>query len=133
MKPKSLGSASQFQPRQLVCLEHEHTFLYGEVIQVIPKRQLCWVRPMMLAIMSENIDTLSSYPKLEKQVDLRFGSDLILPLSLFRFALDTELIPLLVRLGNLDSSSETELTARQHLHHFIERICQSHREIFQDS
>lgn len=133
MKPKSLGSTSQFQPRQLVCLEHEHTFLYGEVIQVIPKRQLCWVRPLMLVMMSENSDGLSSCWQLASQVDLRLGADLILPLDLFRFAIDTEVIPLLVRLEKLDNSSETELTARQHLHRFIEQICQSHREIFQNS
>ena len=129
MKSKSLSSASQFQPRQLVCLEHERAFLYGEVIQVIPKRQLCWVRPLMLAIMSEKTDGLSSCWQLATLVDLRLEADLILPLDLFRFAIDTEIMPLLVRLETLDSSSETELTARQHLHHFIERICQSHREL----
>ncbi|MBE9166898.1 hypothetical protein IQ238_04895 [Pleurocapsales cyanobacterium LEGE 06147] len=133
MKPKSLDSQSQFQPRQLVCLEHDRTFLYGEVIEVISNRQLCWVRPLMLAIMSENIEGLSSYWQLETQIDLRSGADLILPLNLFRLALDTEIIPLLVRLENLHNSSETELIARQHLHRFIEQICQSHREIFQNS
>jgi len=133
VKPKSLGSTSQFQPRQLVCLKHERAFLYGEVIQLIPKRQLCWVRPIMLAIASENLDSLESCWQLATLVDLRLEADLILPLALFKFAIDTEIIPLLVRLENLDSSSETESTARQHLHHFIERICQSHRELFQNS
>lgn len=135
MKPKSLDSASQFQPRQLVCLEHEYTFLYGEVIQVIPERKLCWVRPLMLAIMTENIDgdELSNYLPLKTQIDLRLEADLILPLDLFRLAIDTEILPLLVRLENSDRSSETQLTARQQLHHFIKRICQSHREIFQNS
>jgi hypothetical protein len=83
----------------------------------------------MLAIMSEKTDGLSSCWQLATLVDLRLEADLILPLDLFRFAIDTEIMPLLVRLETLDSSSETELTARQYLHHFIERICQSHREL----
>jgi hypothetical protein len=87
----------------------------------------------MLAIASENLDSLESCWQLATLVDLRLEADLILPLALFKFAIDTEIIPLLVRLENLDSSSETESTARQHLHHFIERICQSHRELFQNS
>jgi hypothetical protein len=131
VQPNSLNSASQFRPQQLVCLEHEHTFLYGEVIQVIPQRKICWVRPLMLVIMSKNNDTSSSCQQLHTPIDLRWESDLILPIDLFRFAIDTEIIPLLVQLENLDNFSKTKLTARQHLHHFLKQICQAHREIFQ--
>ncbi len=122
MKPKSLSSAPQFQPQQLVCLEQERAFLYGEVIQVIPERQLCWVRPLMLAIAPENLHGSENCWQLATLVDLRLEADLILPLDLFRFAIDTEIMPLLVRLETLDSPSETELTPRQYLYHFLERI-----------
>lgn len=35
---------------QIACLEHDNANLYGEVIQLVPLRQLCWFRPMCLVI-----------------------------------------------------------------------------------
>ena len=46
-----------FKVSQIVCLEHQNNCLYGEVIQLIPKRQLCWFRPMCLVI--PNIDEVN--------------------------------------------------------------------------
>ncbi|MGB5637179.1 MAG: hypothetical protein WBM44_02820 [Waterburya sp.] len=37
---------------QIACLEHDNNNLYGEVIQLVPHRQLCWFRPMCLVISS---------------------------------------------------------------------------------
>lgn len=33
---------------QIACLEYQQDRLYGEVIQLIPDRQLCWFRPIYL-------------------------------------------------------------------------------------
>ncbi|MEN9566364.1 MAG: hypothetical protein RLZZ69_1560, partial [Cyanobacteriota bacterium] len=38
---------------QIVCLEHQNINLYGEVIQLIPHRHLCWFRPLCLVISAE--------------------------------------------------------------------------------
>lgn len=35
---------------QIACLEHDHKNLYGEVIQMVPRRKLCWFRPLCLVI-----------------------------------------------------------------------------------
>ena len=35
---------------QIACLECNQERLYGEVIQFIPQRQLCWFRPMYLLV-----------------------------------------------------------------------------------
>ena len=35
---------------QIACLEHGNNNLYGEVIQLVPLRQLCWFRPICLVI-----------------------------------------------------------------------------------
>ena len=37
---------------QIACLEHSSNNLYGEVIQLVPLRQLCWFRPICLVISS---------------------------------------------------------------------------------
>lgn len=33
---------------QIACLEYNNVRLYGEVIQLIPRRQICWFRPIYL-------------------------------------------------------------------------------------
>ena len=38
---------------QIVCLEHHQSGLYGEVIQLIPHRNLCWFRPLCLVISND--------------------------------------------------------------------------------
>ena len=44
---------------QIVCLEHQDSTLYGEVIQLIPRRSLCWFRPMCLVISNDRERELS--------------------------------------------------------------------------
>lgn len=46
-----MTQSSQFQPRQILCLEHGQSRLYAEVIQVVPDRPVCWLRPLILEIM----------------------------------------------------------------------------------
>lgn len=105
--------ASEFKSYQIVRLQHNNTCLYGEVIQVVPKRQLCWVRPLMLAIASFPGEDISQV------LDLRMSSDLFWPIDLFEFASDTEVIPLLMQLEAIDFSSFDENHARACLHNFI--------------
>jgi hypothetical protein len=109
-----------FQPRQIVCLEHGYTQLYAEVIQVLESRQRCWVRPLVLVMASENHlanDGLSS-------VDLRASADLLWPVTLFRPALDTEIAAHLAILAS-EPRSDRDLTALKQLNQFILQVWQA--------
>jgi hypothetical protein len=116
-KQTSLIAIDEFQPSQIVCLEHQNIYLYSEVIQVISDRQLCWVRPLVLAIIRDSLT-------IEKILDLRFTSDLLWPINLFRPALDTEVIPLLSELDSPDYRAESIQNARQQLNYYIQQFWQ---------
>ena len=113
-----------FQPRQIVSLEHEGTYLYAEVIQVVEARQMCWVRPLMLVFLDP------PYPFEPRLYDLRSSADLLWPREPFRSALDTEVMPLLVRLLSLEPQSNHELTAAQQLSQFIHQVWQARSTAF---
>lgn len=101
-------------PRQIVYLElltaeAAPQRLYAETIDVMPQQQRCWARPLMLAQWTDRdgrdeaaiaafdghyFD--SSHPT--DLSDLTDGPDLLWPSHLFRVALDTDVIPLMVRL-----------------------------------
>ena len=131
MKQVSIGSTNQFLPRQIVCLEHEHTCLYAEVIEVVSSRQVCWVRPLMLAVSTADNQSLSlSLPEQLTLYDLRQGSDLLWPTSLFRLALDTEVISLLGQLNSPDNPSVNKLDASKELRCFIHRVWQAYQSAF---
>jgi hypothetical protein len=109
-----------FQPNQILCLEHENASLYVEVIQVVAVRQLCWVRPLVLVIRPEqSLDTEPTW------YDLRQGADLLWSAANFRTALDTEVIPLLAQLGNAKVQPESDHLARQQLHSLMQRVWQA--------
>jgi len=109
-----MQSATKFQAKQIVCLEHQNTYLYAEVIDIIEARQMCWGRPLLLSS-----DELSSL------YDLREGSDILLPLSLFRPALDTELIPLLMEISTgTNTSLDSAKVAHWKLQAFIQKVWQ---------
>jgi hypothetical protein len=146
----------QFQPRQILCLEHEQSKLYAEVIQVVPDRPVCWLRPMILEV--EISPNLIPHPDLAtfsqnyhptdspyqttttqetnqvttqlKTYDLRLSSDLLLPPSLFRPALDTEVIPLLGQINGTEFNLEEAQNAHHLLRDFIRKIWQQYREAF---
>lgn len=124
MKQITIGSAQKFQPRQIVCLEHESTYLYAEIIDFVELRQVCWVRPLMLAFIEAGSDELLAL------YDLRLGSDLLWPASLFRPALDTEVIPLLVQLNVSDTSALICSDAHQQLSRFVHEVWQAHKSAF---
>jgi len=130
VKQVLINSDQQFQPRQIVCLEHEHTCLYAEVIEVVSSRQVCWVRPLMLAIPANNQSLPWSLTENLTLYDLRQGSDLLWPVSLFRLALDTEVISLLGQLNNPDPLYVDNLDATRQLSYFIHRVWQAYKSIF---
>ncbi len=118
-----------FSPNQIICIESGELRLFAEVIQMIPERDLTddytkdnytkaerlWARPLALA-KQETYD-------LRLLHDLREASQLILPAALFREALDTEVMPLMTELFQLEvlakPESTTELMGRRALHDFV--------------
>ena len=85
-----MNSKTNFQPLQIVCLEHLATRLYAEVIQVVESRQVCWVRPLLLVEPTTDIEP--------SVLDLRSTVDLLWSLAAFRPALDTEILPFLANI-----------------------------------
>ncbi|TVQ58299.1 MAG: hypothetical protein EA366_06930 [Spirulina sp. DLM2.Bin59] len=92
--------SSTLQAHQIVCLADPQARLYAEVIQVMPQRQTCWVRPTLLVV-ADQVYNLDHCP------------DIIWPIAGFRPALDTEVIPLL---GNTAASPLGCQYLRQFLH-----------------
>jgi hypothetical protein len=111
-----------FKPGQIVSLECGDACLHSEVIQVVEARQICWVRPLMLVGLVSGKDVPQSWPEEYTLSDLRDGADLLWPLSLFRAALDTEVISLLSRLQSLDSDRKDSTIASRQLRDFVDRV-----------
>lgn len=132
MKQDSIGSACKFQPRQIVCLEYENIRLYSEVVEVVVSRQVCWVRPLLLAVSQVGHDPLLLFsPKQTTLYDLRQGADLLWPASLFRAALDTEVIPLLVQLETPDDVQlANNSEAHKQLSCFVLKVWQAYKDTF---
>jgi hypothetical protein len=125
-----------FQPCQIVCLQHAGSCLYGEVVQIIESRHLCWVRPMVLVLQpAEALKQTGGFCEQSHCYDLRQDSDLLLPLTLFRAALDTEVLPWLSDFY-VDDRPTVDLSSSDKLGHdlfrtFIQQVWQAHTEIFQ--
>jgi hypothetical protein len=153
---------------QIVCLEHQSSNLYGEVIQLIPHRQLCWFRPLCLVIAadtqssfqseskerslelglrqkelaskweqksgdhSEHLETIETIESAEEThlIDLQSGSDLLWPDSLFRPALDVEIIYLLPQLQDINHYSDKKRSNQKYLNKFIHLFWQAHQDKF---
>ena len=127
-------AVSCFQPSQIVRLEHEASCLYAEVVQVIESRQNCWVRPLMLVFWSEATQMQNSLATMAARYDLRHDSDLLLPLTLFRVALDVEVLPWLADLYIDDrdvADPEKKANGHQLFKEFIQQVWQAHPEVFQ--
>ncbi|MGJ5675356.1 MAG: hypothetical protein ACR9NN_17375 [Nostochopsis sp.] len=108
-----------FQPGQIVSLEHNDTKLYAEVIQVVISRHLCWVRPLLLLVKSSEPPLIN---------DLRKASDLLWPLDLFRPALDTEVISILSHVLAKEPKPEIDTSTKQLLHQFIHEVWQAYKK-----
>jgi hypothetical protein len=104
-----------FRPQQIVCIEHAELCLFAEVIQLVPERERCWAKCLALGSWQED-----SWQLL---YDLRESSQLILPISVFRVAMDTEVLPLLTELWQSEALGfAEERESRQALHHFVSAI-----------
>jgi hypothetical protein len=122
-----LGSLVQFSPNQVVCLEQGELRLFGEVVQMVPERSRCWVRPLAMAqVVPESLKLLLLY-------DLRESSHLVLPAQVFREALDTEVIPIMGALFHPEKEVvvDNSEAARISLHQFIRRVSVERWELFQ--
>lgn len=124
------GVVSPFNPQQIVCLEHQQSYLYGEVVQIIESKKLCWMRPLLLAIFPTTAQPIDSFSDAQELLDLRLTSDVAYPLTLFRPALDTEVIPLISQLSSLDEPREVNLNSKQKLHQFLKQIWQDNQAYF---
>jgi hypothetical protein len=121
------SSAIEFKTDQIVCLDfpreklgqRDNSYLFAEVIDTIEISARCWVRP--LAIARYNPKSF----ELEFLHDLRDAAQLILPTDLFRYALDTEVLPLISELFRPDKDSTLTLDAKQALHTFIADLYRS--------
>jgi hypothetical protein len=117
----------EFKTDRIVCLDSPresldrgaNLHLFAEVIDTILISSRCWVRP--LAIARSNPENF----ELEFLHDLRDTSQLILPLNLFRYALDTEVLPLISELFHSASDSIRSVNAQQALHQFINDLYRS--------
>jgi hypothetical protein len=135
VKQEPIGLAYKFQPRQIVCLEHENTRLYAEVIDVVVSRQICWVRPLILAVSGIDNEPLSALsPEQCSLYDLHQEADLLWPVVLFRPALDIEVVPLLVHLNNPDREQQSDNSdIHKLLNCFIRKVWQAYKSSFQAS
>lgn len=121
-----MSSALDFQPSQIVCLEHQDQRLYAEVIQIVESRRVAWVRPLMLVVsLSEWLDAESF-----TLYDLRQGADLLWPSNLFRPALDTEVLPLFTHLQVSKIQGENQQLGHQQLQRFVHQVWQDYEGKF---
>jgi hypothetical protein len=107
-----------FCPNQIICIELNDLRLFAEVIQMISDRDRLWARPLALAE-QEHYDLRLLY-------DLRTAPQLILPPALFREALDTEVMPLMTELFQLEAlvkpEPNSEVLGRQALQAFMRNL-----------
>lgn len=133
-----MTSITDFQSGQILCLEHENTCLYAELIQIVHKNRSIkgWVRPLFLKVSHTRDPIAVSSRSVEHPIgfdqsslyDLRQGADLLCPIALFRAALDTEVVPLLTQLANSRTQFNGDRLAHNQLHRFIYDVCQVHSE-----
>ncbi|MEL6927372.1 MAG: hypothetical protein AAFO95_01905 [Cyanobacteria bacterium J06600_6] len=140
---------------QIVSLDYLDHHLYGEVIQLIPDRQLCWFRPLCLSLVNleqQDFDLnsclteeRSSSQKTSTQqnlvahsqdywktnlIDLQSSSDLLWPDVLFRPALDSEIIDFLPQLSDISHISKNNKINQKCLNKFVYLVWQAHQDKF---
>jgi hypothetical protein len=123
-------SPEEFKIDQIVCIDFprdrqsEKLHLFAEVIDNISISSRCWARPLAIARSNPEIF------ELEFLHDLRDASQLILPTNLFRYALDTEVIPLLSELYNPTKELNQSANAQSILYKFITDLYQARSTIY---
>jgi hypothetical protein len=124
-------STFQFQPCEIVCLEHHEVRLYAEVVQMAQGKDVCWVRPLAMRQDLDRSQDDWEFSGSSRLYDLRQNSDLLLPAALFRSALDTEAIPLISELPELWEERHEEIERSQtQLRELIKSICLAYPELF---
>ena len=119
-----------FKVNEIICLENDSKYLYGEVIQLLHDRGLCWFRPMCLVVYDRSAgDRPSPIIEPTQLIDLQSGSDLLWPITLFRPALDTEVVSLLPLLSDRYSVAD-KFPNKQYLNRFIQQVWQDNRDKF---
>jgi hypothetical protein len=112
----------EFQAGQILYIPYENSRLYAETIQIVHSRQLCWARPLALHHLEP-----------ERIHDLRQGSDLLLPRSLFFSALDIDVIPVIAQLHDPSEAEQPDTAHRLAyllLQDFIRQVCRAYPEQF---
>jgi hypothetical protein len=129
-----MNTFPSFRPYQVLCIEHKGQFFYSEMIQKVTLRQSYWVRPLALKI-DENLFSKDFDVQKDSIVlyDLRGQSDLILPSTLFRAALDTEVVQLLVSVDRPGCYTESDRSPHCLLHDLVTELCQSYPGAFGDA
>ena len=114
-----------FVPNQIVYLKGGHAQLYGEVIQALDTRQICWVRPIALVYDRPSAEGHHS-PKDGTEPEIYLlpdGPDLLWPTNQFRLALDTDVLPLLASINRTKApEAATQPTAHQRLQEFVRTL-----------
>ncbi len=105
---------SSLKPSQIVRSSSQNYQFYGEVIAVLPARESCWVRPLIL------LEKKRSF--VNNWIDLRQASDLIFPMRYFEPALDTEIMPLFTLLVKGDSESHSFVANHPQLTLFLKEL-----------
>jgi hypothetical protein len=109
-------STIEVKTERIVCLDCQDLHLFSEVIETSATNACYWVRPLAIARSSPE-----SF-KLEFLYDLQDTAQLILPIELFRDALDTEILPLISEIFHGDREPDRSTNARKALHEFIANL-----------
>lgn len=133
-------SSTDTTPREIVCLEHQGSFLYAEVIQIVVTRQRTWVRPLFLQLTTQSSEGVSHTAQGLCAYRLHNCADLVWPSQFFRPALDNEVLPFLMQM-HMDKPqeqedpgvvSERDRKAHQALRHLIQQVWQAFPDAFSD-
>jgi len=131
MTNKLFNSTEDLKCSQIVCLDYENLCLFAEVIQVIESRKMCWVRPLLMQVKPANLDDDMTMGEIW---DLRESIDLVLPITLFRATLDSELLPLLSYLYQSEQAEQIAEKepgfARQQLNILVRQLWEKYPDAF---
>lgn len=113
---------TSFQQNQIVCLEQGDRHLYAEVIDTIAKRNLLWARPLLLVDRWDDVEQTGRATP-DQLEDLHEAAHLLLPIDLFRAAIDMELLPILPYLHPSDGKPQAAKPGA--LRQFIDQVWQN--------
>ncbi len=115
------------QTYEILCLEHQGSFLYAEKVQTVEESERFWLRPLSLSLSwgKGNTQEAEQY----HFYDLRGCSDILWPQAQLRSALDMELLPVLTLLQTEKLVLEADSEANQQLHAFLRCVCLASQDV----